>query len=99
MERLEKQIELIKDAFIIYCAKRFENDPAIQDMINDILYFESKRQAVISSKRRREDKENFNSKIHLEKLKKFNENLPVSIARKRFKDSWSFLKIFSKLKK
>ena len=43
MERLEKQIELIKDAFIIYCAKRFEKDPAIQDMINDIRYFESKK--------------------------------------------------------
>jgi len=63
MERLEKQIELIKDSFIIYCAKRFENDPVIQDMINDIRYFESKRQAAIDSKRRREDKEALNSKI------------------------------------
>ena len=63
MERLEKNIELAKDAFIIYCAKRFENDAAIQDNIRDIQYLESKRQAAIDSKRRKEDRVSFNSKI------------------------------------
>jgi len=63
MERLEKNIELAKDAFIIYCAKRFENDATIQDSIINIQYLESKRQAVIDSKRRKEDRVSFNSKI------------------------------------
>lgn len=63
MERLEKNIELAKDAFIIYCAKRFENDAAIQDSIKDIQYLEAKKQAAIDGKRRKEDKASFNSKL------------------------------------
>lgn len=62
MERLEKIIESAKDAFIIYCAKRFENDATIQDGIRNIQYLEHKRQAVIDSKRRKEDRVPFNSK-------------------------------------
>jgi len=63
MERLEKNIELAKDAFIIYCAKRFENDTAIQDSIKDIQYLETKKQAAIDGKRRKENKASFNSKL------------------------------------
>lgn len=63
MERLEKNIELAKDAFIVYCAKRFENDVAIQDSIKDIQYLEAKKQAAIDGKRRKEDKASFNSKL------------------------------------
>tara|TARA_R110000868_G_C10870445_1_gene762244 strand:- start:1100 stop:1297 length:198 start_codon:yes stop_codon:yes gene_type:complete len=63
MERLEKNIELAKDAFIIYCVKRFENDVVIQDSIKAIQYLEHKRQSTIDSRRRKEDKATFNSKI------------------------------------
>lgn len=50
MKRSEENAELIKDAFIVYCAKRFENDPTIQNMINDIRYLESKKQQAINPK-------------------------------------------------
>ena len=56
MCKLEKDIELAKDLFITYCAKRFKNDAAIQDSIKDIQHLEYKKQAAINSKRRKKDK-------------------------------------------
>jgi len=63
MKRLKKNIELSKDAFIVYCAVRFNDDVAIQNMIQDIKYLESKKQVVLASKRRNEDKKMLNSKF------------------------------------
>ncbi len=53
MERLNKQIELAKDAFIIYCYTRFKDDSAIHDMITDIQYLEHKKTQFINSKKLR----------------------------------------------
>jgi len=78
MEKLEKNIELAKDVFVTYCAKRFKNDMAVQDYVKDIAYLEFKKQVFIDSKKRRANELSFKmSKLELaQKLKEMNmENL------------------------
>jgi hypothetical protein len=70
MDRLDDNIELAKNLFINYCADKYPEDQVIQNMFNDLLYFQDMKAKREINKARRSRK----GKIIKVKLNKDNLN-------------------------